>query len=100
MARLLRRIRYWIRRREVEAALAEELETHRALEQERLEQSGVPVAEARYASHRALGNAVLAREDARVCLDLAVARERSAGRWLRAARAAPESRFSPPPSSL
>ena len=65
MHRLLRRLSHFIRHRQVEAELAEELETHRALEQERLERSGMSVTEARYASHRALGNVTLAREEAR-----------------------------------
>ncbi len=65
MGTLLRRVRHWIRHRQVEADLAEELETHRALTQERLEQAGMPAIEARHASRRALGNVTLAREDAR-----------------------------------
>ena len=65
MHTLFRRIAYWIARRSHEAELAEELESHRALTQERLEQSGLPATEAQYASRRALGNDTLAREDAR-----------------------------------
>ena len=65
MGKLLRRLRYWLRHRQVEADLAEELETHLKLKQERLEQSGLSVNEARYASRRTLGNVTLAREDAR-----------------------------------
>ena len=65
MGKLLRRLRYWLRHRQVEADLAEELETHLALKQERLEQSGLSGNEARYASRRTLGNVTLAREDAR-----------------------------------
>ena len=65
MRTLFRRVTYWIARRSPEADLAEELETHRALTQERLERSGLPAAEARYASRRALGNITLAREEAR-----------------------------------
>jgi hypothetical protein len=65
MTRLLRRLRYLIRQRQIEAELAEELESHRAMTQERLERSGVPSIEASYASQRALGNLTLAREDAR-----------------------------------
>ncbi len=65
MGRLIRRFRYWIRQREAAAELAEELETHRALEQQRLEQSGLPAEKAAHASRLALGNVTLAREDAR-----------------------------------
>jgi putative ABC transport system permease protein len=65
MMKLIRRIRYLIRQRQVEADLAEELESHRAMTQARLEASGVPSAEARDASRRALGNVTLARENAR-----------------------------------
>ena len=65
MSNLLRRLRYWFRHRQVEADLAEELETHLKLKQERLEQSGLSGNEARYASRRTLGNVTLAREDAR-----------------------------------
>jgi putative ABC transport system permease protein len=65
MRLLLRRLRYWMRRRRVEAELAEELETHRALRQEQLERDGLSRPEAQYASRRALGNETLAREDAR-----------------------------------
>ena len=65
MANVFRRLRYWLRHRQVEADLAEELETHLKLKQERLEQSGLSGNEARYASRRTLGNVTLAREDAR-----------------------------------
>ena len=65
MGKLLRRFRYWLRHRQVEADLAEELETHLAFKRERLERSGLSGNEARYASRRTLGNVTLAREDAR-----------------------------------
>jgi putative ABC transport system permease protein len=65
MGRLLRRLQYLFRQRRLEAELAEELEFHRAQTQQRLEEAGVPASEAVYASRRALGNATLAREDAR-----------------------------------
>ena len=65
MRTLFRRINYWIARRSHEAELAEELESHRAMTQERLEQAGVSFDDASYASRRALGNVTLAREDAR-----------------------------------
>jgi len=65
MSKLYRRFTYWLRRHELDASLAEELESHRAMRQEQLEHSGVPATEAAYASRRALGNPRLAREDAR-----------------------------------
>jgi hypothetical protein len=45
--------------------LAEELEFHRNLKQRELEEAGLPGLESSTASQRALGNVVLAREDAR-----------------------------------
>lgn len=65
MPNLLRRFRYWINLRTRASDLAEEIEAHRAMTQEKLEKSGIPAAEARYASRRALGNITLAREVAR-----------------------------------
>jgi hypothetical protein len=65
MQGFLRRIQYWCRARTIEADLAEELEIHRAMTQERLERDGLPAPDAIYASRRALGNLTLAREDAR-----------------------------------
>jgi predicted permease len=65
MQRLLRRLRYWLTRRRREAELLEEIEGHRALAQDALERSGVPAPEAASAARRALGNELLAREDAR-----------------------------------
>ncbi len=65
MRKLLRRMTYLFRYRQREADLAEELELHRAMKQERYEQAGLPAEDARYASRRALGNLALAREDAR-----------------------------------
>jgi predicted permease len=62
---LFRRLRYWLRQRELERDLAGELEHHRAMRQQELEREGLPAAEAGYASRRALGNTALAREDAR-----------------------------------
>jgi hypothetical protein len=53
MGKLFRRVRFWIRSRQGDAELAEELEFHRAL------------MEAADASRRAMGNVTLAREDAR-----------------------------------
>ncbi len=65
MQKLLRRIQYRFRARRLETELAEELEVHRAMTQEKLERDGMPARDALYASRRALGNTTLAREDAR-----------------------------------
>src|SRR5882672_2961030 len=65
MLRLLNRLRYWLRHRRMEADLAEELEFHRNMKQREFEEAGLPGLEASTASRRALGNVMLAREDAR-----------------------------------
>jgi putative ABC transport system permease protein len=65
MPTLLRRLAYLFRLRQIETDLAEEMETHRAMQQSRLEASGVPARDAVHASRRALGNTTLALEDAR-----------------------------------
>jgi predicted permease len=65
MLKLWRRFQYLIRQRRSEAELAEELEFHLAMEQQRLERNGVARDAAAYASRRVLGNVALAREDAR-----------------------------------
>jgi predicted permease len=65
VGKLLRRLQYLFRQRRLEAELAEELEFHRAQKQQRLEEAGVPFAEAVYSARRALGNVTLAREDVR-----------------------------------
>jgi putative ABC transport system permease protein len=65
MLKLFRRLHYLFSQRRVEAELAEEIEFHRAQKQTRLEEAGVPPAEAAYSTRRALGNVTLAREDAR-----------------------------------
>ncbi len=65
MATLLRRIMFWIRRRQLDADLAEELEFHRAARQAALERDGIPADEAAAHSRRAMGNITVAREDAR-----------------------------------
>jgi len=65
MGLFLRRLAFWFRHRHIDADLAEELETHRAMKQASLEAAGVPAADATYGSRRALGNVTLAREDAR-----------------------------------
>ena len=48
-----------------QAELAEEIESHRQLIEQRLRESGMSAAEAASASRRAMGNVTLAREDAR-----------------------------------
>lgn len=63
--RLVRRVRYWLGARRHAADLAAELEDHRARLQAALEADGVPAADARARSRRAMGNVTLAREDAR-----------------------------------
>ncbi|PYR72728.1 MAG: hypothetical protein DMF86_22690 [Acidobacteria bacterium] len=63
--KLLRRALGWIRRRRLDADLAEELEFHRSAAQAALERDGLSADDARAASRRALGNLTLAREDAR-----------------------------------
>ncbi len=65
MLSLLRRIRYLIHRRQIEADLSEEIECHRLMSQRELEESGLPKPEASHESCRALGNVTLAREDSR-----------------------------------
>src|SRR2546426_8393198 len=65
MGKLLRRIAYWIRHRQHEHALAEELEFHRSMKEQDLERQGMPPADAAVHSRRALGNTLLATESAR-----------------------------------
>jgi predicted permease len=65
MPKLLRRLTYLVRQRRLEAELAEEMEAHRAMQQDDLEARGITPALARQASRRTLGNDTLAREDAR-----------------------------------
>jgi predicted permease len=62
---LLRRLSYFLRRRRVEAELAEEIEWHRTARLEQLATSGLESDKAAAAAARALGNSTLAREDAR-----------------------------------
>jgi hypothetical protein len=62
--KLFRRLIFWFRRRRADAELAEEIEFHRALRQERLEQAGMSAADAQAESRKALGNALAAREQA------------------------------------
>jgi len=68
MRTLLRRLGYLLRRRQLDADLAEEIEIHRAMVQKQLERSGMAPDDAAAASTRTLGNVTLAREDARAVL--------------------------------
>jgi putative ABC transport system permease protein len=63
--RLLNHLLFWIRRNQLQAELDEELDFHRAKQQESLEQSGLAAEDAARAAKRTLGNVTLAREDAR-----------------------------------
>jgi putative ABC transport system permease protein len=65
MLRLLRRVGYFFRRRREQADVAAEMEIHREIKQHQFEQSGMSVADATAASRRAMGNVLLAQEDAR-----------------------------------
>ncbi|HEY7497473.1 MAG TPA: ABC transporter permease [Vicinamibacterales bacterium] len=65
MHRLIRRLAYFFRHRRHDSDLREEIESHRAMTQARLEASGLPRDAARIESRRSLGNVTLAREDAR-----------------------------------
>ena len=65
MKRTIRRLLFRLRARRHADELAEELEQHRAVIQARLEADGIPASEAARLSRRAMGNATLAREDAR-----------------------------------
>jgi predicted permease len=65
MRKLLRRLHYWVHQRRIERELQEEIELHRSMKQEELERSGLSSEEAAIRSRRALGNALLSRENAR-----------------------------------
>jgi putative ABC transport system permease protein len=65
MLTLLRRITRLLNASRVQRDLTEELEHHRAMRQEQLEIAGMAPDAAQYAARRALGNATLAREEAR-----------------------------------
>jgi putative ABC transport system permease protein len=87
MRQLLRRAWYYIRQDRFETDLTEELEFHRAMKQQELERDGIPESEAVSAARRQLGNATLAREDARAIwiwlwLEHAMQDVRYAGRML------------------
>jgi predicted permease len=61
----LRRLWYSLRHRRIDEDLAEEIESHRAMAEARLERAGLSVADAAAESRRIMGNVTLAREDAR-----------------------------------
>jgi putative ABC transport system permease protein len=65
MRELFRRVWYFVRRRRLEADLAEELDQHRRLKEQELRQRGLEPAEAATAARRALGNVLTARERSR-----------------------------------
>ena len=63
MTTLLRRLRYLFQQRRIEAEIAEEIESHRHMAEERERREGTP--DAGPASRRVMGNITLAREEAR-----------------------------------
>jgi putative ABC transport system permease protein len=65
MRTIIRRLLYVLRHTQHDTDLREEIESHRAMTQQRLEASGVAPDVARSESRRSLGNVTLAREDAR-----------------------------------
>ena len=65
MGTWLRRLAYLLRQSRHEAELREEMEVHRSLRSAQLERDGLTRKEAEIASRRAIGNALLAREDVR-----------------------------------
>jgi predicted permease len=65
MRTLIRRLRYWLRQRDFDAALREELEFHQDQARQQLEREGASPVDAAFAARRAMGNTILSREDAR-----------------------------------
>src|SRR4030095_12581058 len=65
MLKLLRRLQYLFRQRQIEADLAEEMDFHRAEKQARLARAGVDPRGAPHGASRALATVALAREEAR-----------------------------------
>lgn len=63
--RLVRYIQHLLHQRRHERELAEEIETHRQMLEDRQRAAGLSEQDARHAAQRAMGNATLAREDAR-----------------------------------
>ena len=88
----IRRLAYLLTHARRDAELREEIEVHRSMRQSDLERRGSTASDAAKASHRAMGNVVLAREDAHDVwrwprLDGLFRDVRSAIRGLRSARA-------------
>ncbi len=65
MSTLWRRLGYWLRGRRAADELEEELQFHRAMTEQELRDDGLPESDAARAARRAMGNTLLAREDAR-----------------------------------
>src|ERR1700724_2896859 len=65
MRQLIRRVWYAIRQRRLEADLSEEIEFHRAMKQQELEEGGLEPTKATFATRRALGSTALAQDRAR-----------------------------------
>lgn len=65
MSAMFRRLRYFLGRSRHDADLREEIEVHRALRQDAFERDGLEPDDAAHASRRALGNVLLAVDDAR-----------------------------------
>jgi putative ABC transport system permease protein len=65
MRALLRRLTYLLRWRRLEAELAEELELHEILKRQEMERAGLGANDAQMAARRAVGNGLLARDQAR-----------------------------------
>jgi putative ABC transport system permease protein len=65
MRTFFRRLVYLLNARQHERDLRNEMESHRAMVQERLERAGMSASDAARESRRALGNVTLAREEAR-----------------------------------
>jgi hypothetical protein len=61
----LRRLRYFVRQRQADDDLLTELEFHREMKQRELEAAGLRSTDASNAAKVAMGNMLLAREDAR-----------------------------------
>jgi predicted permease len=63
--KFLRRLHYWSNRRKIRSELEEEIEFHRAMKRESLEQSGLAPEQSYAAASRSMGNVTMALEDAR-----------------------------------
>ena len=79
MRTLIRRVAFWLRRQQLDADLAEELESHRAMQQDRLERVRCAARRGRREPARSRQHHARARGRA-LRLDLAVARQRASGR--------------------